>query len=121
MITERPIIFSAPMIRMSNLDIQHHQQENSVSHPFIDFVQTITDQLDKAFNGEKTQPGDLDKKVGFILIVFPIGPQEAGVSSNGVVSTNGVRKEDVTAILKQQADLFSQGLVELKTEEPKAN
>lgn len=91
-----------------------------MGHPFIDFVHQVTNQLDKAFNGPMTEPNDPDKKVGFILVVFPLGKLPEGVASNGVVSTNGVRREDVIKILQQQAELFATGQIELKTEEQNA-
>lgn len=91
-----------------------------MGHPFVDFVEAITDQLDKAFN-PGSRPDSLDKKVGFILIVFPLGPQPEGTNAGAIVSTNGVRKEDVISILRQQSDLFASGQITEEKNSAKPN
>jgi hypothetical protein len=67
------------------------------------FMQELTMRLDQALNGEGTQFDDPDKKVGFILLVFPL----QGIEGNCTISCNGLSREGVAHVLTEQGRLLT--------------
>ena len=65
------------------------------------FVQNLTAEIDKILNGDPV-PEPADKKVGFILMLFPLGVADAG----GTITTNGLSQASVVQMLRVQADLL---------------
>lgn len=82
------------------IEPQHHELMNTVA---------VT--LDEIFNGEPMKPG---RKVAFVLMVFPFERRpEDGGRVNYI--SNGVRREDMVALFRNQADYFEASLKEKKT------
>lgn len=65
------------------------------------FVQNLTVEIDKILNGDPV-PEPADKKIGFILMLFPLGVENAG----GTITTNGLSQVSVVHMLRTQADLL---------------
>ena len=65
------------------------------------FVQNLTLEIDKILNGNPI-PEPADKKIGFILMLFPLGVADAG----GTITTNGLSQSSVIHMLRTQADLL---------------
>lgn len=59
----------------------------------------IASALDDMFNGEAVGK---DRKVGFVLLVFPYGEDEGRCN----YVSNGARREDMVKLLEEQAQRF---------------
>jgi len=62
-------------------------------------MRAIAEMLDNTFNGRVRGP---DRKVGFILLVFPFGQEEGRCN----YISNGASREDVVKLLEEQVRAF---------------
>jgi hypothetical protein len=76
---------------------------------YIEQMNAVAQTLDQFFNGEAK--GD-DKKVGFILMIFPFGADSKGETGRTNYISNANRK-DVVIMLKEQIKRF-EGQPEMK-------
>lgn len=74
-----------------------------------ELMNTLAKTLDEVFNGEPMKPG---RKTAFVLMVFPFG-REPGGRVNYI--SNGVRREDMVTLFRDQAEYFEASLREKKT------
>lgn len=69
-------------------------------------MNAIAEALDEIFNGQSLKP---DRKVGFILMVFPFDSTDGRCN----YISNGVNRQDVVTLMKEQIARF-EGQPELK-------
>jgi hypothetical protein len=84
----------------------HQLGDAPIEKEFIEKMNKIAAFLDHLFNGELK--GN-DKKVGFILLVFPYGEAEGRCN----YISNGADRKDVVVMLKEQIKRF-EGQPEIK-------
>jgi hypothetical protein len=77
-----------------------------IEDEYIRKMNTIAGILDEVFNGDAKGQ---DRKVGFILMVFPYGEDEGRCN----YISNGANRKDVVAMLKEQIARF-EGQPEIK-------
>lgn len=67
-------------------------------------MQDVARALDQAFNGDVK--GGIDRKTGFVLLVFPFGEAEGRCN----YISNGAERRDVLRLLEEQAKRFRESL-----------
>lgn len=77
--------------------------DGPIDDEFRQNMQAIAGVLDEQFNGEAKGK---DRKVGFVLMVFPYGDGEGRAN----YISNGVSRETIIELFRAQADRFEQTL-----------
>lgn len=71
-----------------------------------EMMNKIARTLDEVFNGEAAQPRarghGLERKVGFVLLVFPFGEKEGRCN----YISNGADRKDIVTLFKEQIKRF---------------
>jgi hypothetical protein len=66
---------------------------------YVDMMNGVARALDEAFNGETK---GADRKVGFVLLVFPFGEDEGRCN----YISNGADRKDIVTLFKEQIKRF---------------
>jgi hypothetical protein len=77
-------------------------------------MNTIAFALDRVLNGEDAMTNKIERKTGFVLLVFPYGDQSGRCN----YISNGADRDDVVRMMKEQIRHFEED--NKKDEEPSA-
>jgi hypothetical protein len=81
--------------------------DQPIESEYLELMNSIARSLDKAFNGNAKGS---DRKVGFVLLVFPFGAEE-GKRCNFI--SNGADRKDIVTLFKEMTARF-EGQPEMK-------
>jgi hypothetical protein len=79
----------------------HDYGDQPIQGDYREAMQTLARHLDGVFNGE-LKPGE--RKVGFVLLVFPFGEGEEGRCN---YISNGASRKEIIQLFREQANRFA--------------
>jgi len=73
-----------------------------VEDQYHEVMNTIAFALDKVLNGEDAMANKIERKTGFVLLVFPYGDKSGRCN----YISNGADRSDVVKLMKEQIKAF---------------